>query len=248
MKRFLKTWSQHLGFYRQASRFWIWLNPILTSAARSLTGRERTLIARYFATHPVKRLQIGSGLNNLPEWLNSDLHPRGPQIRLDATRRFPLPDNCLDAVYSEHMIEHVPFPAGQGMLRECYRVMKPGATIRIVTPNLAFLVRLLQAPDEPGHSQYIRYCTKQFEIEGPPDSAPHVVNNAFRAWGHQFIYDDATLRRSLLDAGFSDVTARALQDSGDPSLSGLAKEDRLPNGLLAMESLVLEARKASRPE
>lgn len=247
VKSLVKAASRGLGFYEQVSRFWIWLNPIVTKGARALTGRDRVLIDRYFATHPVARLQIGSGLNNLPEWLNSDLNPAGPQVYLDATERFPLPDNCLDTVYSEHMIEHVPWRGGQAMVRECYRVMKPGATIRIVTPNLAFLTRLLQEPTAPQHVEYIRYSMKQYEIDGPDDSAPHVVNNFMHAWGHQFIYDEATLRHLLSDAGFADIRLCQLDDSTQPALAGLSKADRMPAGFLAMESLVLEARKPLSP-
>jgi hypothetical protein len=34
-----------------------------------------------------------------------------------------------------------------------------------------------------------------------------------------------------------------LSESGNPLLAGLAKTDRMPPGMLAMESLVMEARK-----
>jgi hypothetical protein len=68
-----------------------------------------------------------------------------------------------------------------------------------------------------------------------------VVNNFMRAWGHQHVYDEASLREQLITAGFADVVATSLDDSAHPPLRGIAKHDRMPAGLLALESLVLEA-------
>jgi len=243
VKSTIKAASHQLGIYRQASDFWIWLHPMIARLTRLVSGRDRVLIDRYLAAHPVARLQIGSGLNDLPDWLNTDFNPSGSQIFLDATRPFPLPDNSFDTVYSEHMIEHVPWHGGRAMLRECYRVLKPGGTIRIVTPDLAFLVRLLHDPTAPQHAEYIRYSMKQYGIDGPEGSAAHVVNHFVRAWGHQFIYDEATLRGLMQECGLTAITAYALDTSGQPALAGLAKVHRMPEGFLSMESLVLEARK-----
>ncbi len=244
MKSAVKTASQRLGVYRHVSDFWIWLHPIVTRLERLVSRRDRGMIDRYLETHPAARLQIGSGLNNLPEWLNTDFNPAGTQVFLDATKPFPLPDNSFDIVYSEHMIEHVPFAGGRSMLRECHRVMKPGGTLRIVTPDLAFLQRLLKDPTAPHHADYIRYSMTQYQIDGPEGSAQHVVNNFMHAWGHQFIYDEATLRGLMHECGFTEITACALDTSSHPALAGIAKTDRMPDGFLAMESLVLEARKA----
>ena len=243
MRARIKSVLTQAGHYDRASRGWIWLEPKLIRAMRAVTGRNRRLIRSYLADHPVARLHIGCGENELPGWLNTELCPRGSQIYLDATQPFALPDTCIDVVYSEHMIEHVPWIGGRAMLRECFRVMKPGALLRIVTPNLAFLMRVVEEPLTPIHQAYIQYNLEEYQIDAPSGSAVHVVNNFVRAWGHQFIYDDATLRQLMTEAGFTSITARRLDDSAQPALAGLAKVGRMPAGFLSMESLVLEARK-----
>ncbi len=40
------------------------------------------------------------------------------------------------------MIEHTPYPQGFLMLSECYRILREGGIIRIITTNLAFLIDL----------------------------------------------------------------------------------------------------------
>jgi hypothetical protein len=74
--------------------------------------------------------------------------------------------------------------------------------------------------------------------------ATFVINNFVRAWGHQFIYDEGTLRASLEQAGFVDVSRRALQESDEPVFRRLENEARMPPAFLQLETLTLEGKKA----
>lgn len=247
MKAAAKRVLHDAGLYETASRQWIWLSPRLTRAIRALTRGNARLTSRYLAHERVPRLHIGCGDNELPGWLNTELDPKGGQIFLDATRPFPFASDQFQYIYSEHMIEHVGWAQGGAMLRECWRVLKPGATIRLVTPDLERLTRLLSGPLTDLERSYLDYCVRTYGLPDGPQPAVHVVNHFMRAWGHQFIYDGKTLRQQLAGAGFTDIVPAPLEDSTHRELSGLAKADRMPAGFLALESLVLEARKpASR--
>ena len=68
-----------------------------------------------------------------------------------------------------------------------------------------------------------------------------VVNNFFRDWGHQHIYNEAVLRRELARAGLREIRRHELNQSDDPELSGLENEERMPPGFLRLETIVLEA-------
>jgi hypothetical protein len=70
-----------------------------------------------------------------------------------------------------------------------------------------------------------------------------VFNNFVRAWGHQFIYDHATLALIVERAGFVDLVWPPIGQSRHTDLCGLESLSRLPDGFLEMESMILEGTK-----
>lgn len=65
-----------------------------------------------------------------------------------------------------------------------------------------------------------------------------------RGWGHQFIYDFATLRATLEAVGFCDVVGCAVHDSPEPGLARLEGHgfDDGNEHFTRFETLVVEAR------
>lgn len=239
----LKSSLKRAGLYDAASRAWIWLEPRLIRATRAVTGRNRRIIAGYLAGHPVAKLHVGCGDNELPGWLNTELCPRGGQLFLDATKPFPFDGGVFSFIYSEHMIEHISAPGAEAMLGECFRVMTAGGVLRLVTPNLAFLLRILEPQPAPEVSAYIRYSISAHRVPVAVADGVGVFNTFMREWGHQFIHTERSLRTLLERAGFVEIRSCPLSESAHPELTGLAKVDRMPDGFLALESFVLEARK-----
>lgn len=169
------------------------------------TTRNRKVQA-YLRNNSFTKLQIGTSHTSLNGWLNTDLHPANPSvIYLDATHRFPFKDNTFDYVYSEHMIEHLDYRSAVSMLRESFRVLRPGGRIRISTPNLRVLVGLLSEQRTAQQNYYINFMVNKFLPAVDSCKEVFVINNAFRAWGHQFLYDPETLRVALAGAGFENI-------------------------------------------
>jgi predicted SAM-dependent methyltransferase len=180
-------------------------------AARRVLGRLRRSrqIARYLHEHDERKLQLGAADKLKPGWLNTDLHDYGrggELVYLDARKRFPLPDASFDLVYSEHMLEHLTYADGQRCLRECLRVLRPDGTIRIATPSLERLARLYDGGEL--QDRYVQWAAATLEPDLKAALPGAVLNNFFRAWGHEFIYDATTLRHALHEAGFTDVEER----------------------------------------
>jgi len=197
-------------------------------------------IEEYLSTHDVAKLHLGCGGNFLKGWLNTDVVLYNPvAVHLDATEVFPIANNQVDYVFSEHAIEHMSYWNGQNMLRESCRVLKPGGRIRISCPNLQFLIDLYTNPTQL-HVDYMT-ATK-------PDWAPYpdpifTVNNYVRDWGHQFIYDKKTLALCLEAAGFENITEHNIMESSDPELANLEIASRMAPGFLQLETMTLEATK-----
>ncbi len=210
-------------------------------AVDRISPSNRMLLRDYLAREKVRRLQIGCGGSSLPGWLNTDRHGRRGVFGLDAVRPFPLRGASFDYVFSEHMIEHVPFRGGENMLRESFRVLKPGGKIRIVTPDFDFLLALRSEPHKDVHRAYMAWAKETFGLSSA--SPMLVINNYVRDWGHVFIYDRDCMQRLLEGCGFADVRPGTIGVSDDPHLSGLEFVDRMPPGFLELESLVLEARR-----
>jgi predicted SAM-dependent methyltransferase len=221
------------------------LRGVMRQTARRITRFDTAITRQYFVEHKTRKLHLGCGNNLLSGWLNSDLEPSSRRaIRIDVTKRFPFADATFDYVFSEHMIEHIPYAKGMLMLRECFRVTKPGGRIRISTPDLTFLMQIRRREKSELQQAYIRWATEHFIPDAPVYDETFVINNFVRNWGHAFIYDERVMRYSLAQAGFGNILRCDLRESDDPQLRQLENERRMPEGFVRLESFTLEA---SRP-
>jgi predicted SAM-dependent methyltransferase len=174
-------------------------------AALGVVRRGRQ-ISDYLRTHELRKLHLGAGEHALPDWLNTDLHDYGRRelVYLDVRKKFPLPDESFDVVFSEHLLEHLTYAEGQHCLRESFRVLRSGGRVRVATPSLERLARLYDGGEL--RQRYLRWAAETLDPELDVPLPGAVINNFFHSWGHRFIYDAQTLRHALETAGFVDVT------------------------------------------
>jgi predicted SAM-dependent methyltransferase len=208
--------------------------------------RERQArIETYLASHAPPGLQLGAGPHGLHGWLNTDRRPPDDSVvYVDVTRSFPFDDGVFDYVYSEHLIEHLTWDEGRFMLRESHRVLKPGGTLRIATPNLANLLTLFGPETTDMHRRYTRYAVDRHWRGRVPYREVFVLNNFFYNWGHSFIYDAPALRDSLDQCGFAAVSERTPGCSDDPHLVGIEQHGRsIGEDMNTFETMVFEAQK-----
>ena len=84
----------------------------------------------------VLKLDIGCGRNKLPGYTGVDLHSPDADIKCDLFK-FPWPfkNESVSEIHASHFIEHVPRTIRWPFFQECYRIMKPDATMRIFVPS-----------------------------------------------------------------------------------------------------------------
>lgn len=143
-------------------------------------------------------LHLGCGTKYLPGFVNIDGNLFNKlDLWLDVRNGLPFASNTADSIYSTHMFEHFYPDELQLLLRECLRVLKPGAGIRLIVPNLA--------------SAIFAYCHKQsawFDDSFPRhfDSLGGRFSNfVFCDGQHRTAFDFTYLDEVLRQSGFREV-------------------------------------------
>ena len=203
----LKTWfaQRTTRGFRRAARHLI---DEFALQRRHLAGRRR---AASIAS-PGATIQLGSGGNPKPGWINVDLFATGADVALDLREELPFPSGVASLVYSEHLFEHLEYPAeAKRFVSEVYRVLQPGGTFSVVVPDASKALNAYADRTDPFFSE--RRIRSYLALENPTHM--HHVNYTFRADGqHKYAYDEETLGQVLRDAGFTEVSRRDF----DPTL------------------------------
>jgi predicted SAM-dependent methyltransferase len=139
------------------------MSPLSTEPARAASaspgarGRNDAIVA----AHGLRGLNLGCGsefasVYERRDFLYADLaglrdargatssrgdiglvHDGFAYLEHDATEPFPLAAESFDWIFCEHFIEHIEPYQLRGLLAELRRLARPGATIRLSTPDLA---------------------------------------------------------------------------------------------------------------
>jgi len=208
---------------------------------------RKNIIKQYLSNNKIKKLHLGSNISLLDGWLCSDLVPATKKsIFLDVTQRFPFEDNTFDYIYSEHLIEHLSWQDGLEMLSESLRVLKNGGKIRIATPDLKIFIDLYSRKNDKIAEDYIHWITDSFVSDVDIYSPIFVINNIFRKWYHQFIYDDELLSSALNHVGFINIQKYECNMSDDVNLHNVEQHGTNVGNdeMVNYETLILEASKS----
>lgn len=214
-----------------------------------LSGRLESAAVRKaeaFAKSPL-RLNLGSGQMGPESWVNLDRSPSmllrnlprtkaalrrmgvinehqaldwGPHIvRWDVTKGLPLEPGSVDAVYSSHFFEHIHLADAENVLRECFRVMRPGGVIRLALPDAqAYAEELLEAGEDETGAAGRHYHAR---LGSHPEAAPRGLGKLlFKLGGslHRWQPTRGLVRSMLSEAGFSEITDRKFKEGDLPDL------------------------------
>ncbi|HEY2575423.1 MAG TPA: methyltransferase domain-containing protein [Streptosporangiaceae bacterium] len=141
---------------------------------------------------------------------------------LDIAKPLPFGDACVDWVYAEHLIEHVPPPVAIGWLREVRRVLAPGGLLRVTTPDLAKYVQGYL--DGDGFFARHRRRLRTMRVGPPmPERRAFMFNQIFYLYGHRWLYDLDELRYVLERGGFDPGAIRVcgFREGAQPDVAAL---------------------------
>ena len=197
------------------------MGPRLT-ATRALRAREER---RLRALPRPLRLHLGSGNEHKDGWINVDLAGYPVEAAWNLARPLPLPDGSADAVFHEHLLEHLTLEQGLAFCVESHRLLRQGGILRIGVPDAGAAARAY-AGDDGEFLQRVR--------PGRPTQML-ALQELFYYPGHHTMYDLETLALVLRAAGFSSPEQRAFGETDlDPAPDSPHRRD---------ETLYVEARR-----
>jgi SAM-dependent methyltransferase len=120
---------------------------------RKLSRRLARPITRAWQTgfYSLGKVALGEPLyegSEFPrEWIHVDWKDADFRVDLAKSPVLPFRDGSQKIIYSAHLIEHLPQPRLEALLRECCRVLEPGGRIRLECPDGEKLVELYRKAD-----------------------------------------------------------------------------------------------------
>ncbi|MCO7220215.1 methyltransferase domain-containing protein [Klenkia sp. PcliD-1-E] len=178
---------------------------------RLVAGRSARRLQQLHASGQPLLLNLGSGTYNAAGWVNVDLWGLHglwgvhPDVVWDLRRPLPLPDGSVDAVFLEHVLEHLPAPVGLAAMDQAARLLRPGGVVRVSVPDFGrwareYTARVTGTGTGPDLFDQVR--------PGRPTDLLALAEVVYDH-GHVSVWDAGTLVELLRAAGFVDVEVSA---------------------------------------
>ena len=145
----------------------------------------------------------------------------------DLRKLFPWGDETIDIVYSSHTLEHFTRNEGLHVLNECHRVLKRDGIIRIVLPDLLYIVSEYRngniRADSFVEKLGVLCCNGPNPIKNRLAPLIHIP--------HKCMYDTPTLISILGEIGFNAVSRRNF-DSDIPDIENIELKSRTGDAVI----------------
>lgn len=175
------------------------------------------------------KLNVGGGKNHekTDDWVIVDVRNSTADICMDiSVEPLPYDDNQVDLIFTSHTLEHIYPQRLKYVLDEFYRVLKPGACLRIVVPDIS---KAIKAYVDADYSFFAR-------SEVSPRFADAPLGGQLASWfysqrldsevvsgkgeGHVHCFDYEYMEWWLLKTGFKKVWQSSFRSSIVEELRG----------------------------
>jgi len=177
----------------------------------------------------IDKLHLGCGGVYLKNFINTDVIGRC-QSYIDITKKMPLPNQSVNTIYSNHLIEHIYLKEAIYHLNECYRVLKKNGTLIISTPDMRKIIKTFDERNielEFQHDEftlenlYTECCDVKFHPSLYINEMSHIL------FGHKFLYDFEYLKHRLQEAGFTDIKQVGNRETGITQIDELPFDEAM---------------------
>lgn len=175
-------------------------------------------------------LHLGCGDDYREGFINADGNfARRKDVWLDL--RNPLPFSCgsVAVIYCSHTLEHLFPDEAIRVLKEIFRLLKPGGVARIAVPSLEFALEVMAG-------KKAKPWPREFK-----DPKSQAINYLFCDGQHKYAYCFEILNEFANQAGFKAVRNYSAEHGVAPAMYGNLSVGNEPEG-----SLVVELRKGDR--
>lgn len=93
------------------------------------------------------KLNLGAGDSKFEGFISVDLYDPKADVQADICD-LPYEANTVDEIVAYQVIEHVPYQKSEKMFEEMYRVLKPGGTAIVETPNIGYIAQDIAMTDD----------------------------------------------------------------------------------------------------
>lgn len=192
---------------------------VLTDLTRPIQRRRLKAIRQ--RTAPLL-LHLGSGGEPKAGWVNVDFVGDPVELAWNLARGIPFDDNSVDAIFHEHLLEHITLQQGAQLMDECFRALRPGGILRVGVPDAGELINSYL-----GDGSYLE------ELHPHRPTRLVGVQELFYWHRHVAMYDVETLALQFRAGGFGDPQKRKF---GDSELERPPDTDRRRTETLYMEA------------
>ena len=137
------------------------------------------------------KLHLGCGPRYIPGFVHIDAQSAPHVDIIGPVEKLPMDDSSVSMIYASHVLEHFERNEYKTVLKEWFRVLKPGGILRLAVPDFAA-------------------CAAIYYENGLADGLSGLVGLLVGGQRnehdfHKMIFDEDFLRRDLLEIGFCEV-------------------------------------------